>query len=236
MPTNEMLERVDQYCERLSKALAEAPAAERDEIVEDVRQHVLERIDAEGLVTADALDSILQAVGDPEDLAEEYRMQAMLRHAATSASPLVLLKTTMRWATKAAVGLIASIITLAGYGCAAVFYLSAFLKPLFPSRIGLWLAPQHGVTFGYWDGRLSHTELYGISLRPPASFVLGTLGPTDGPVTDLLGIWLVPVALVCGVFAMLATTLFARLLIRHFAPRRFPSPRHALVTASRSLG
>lgn len=233
MLTDDILQLIDQYCGRLRKALAEAPAAERDEIVEDVRQHVLERVGAEGQVTEQALESILRAVGDPDDLASEYRMHAMLRHAATTTSPLILLKTTIRWATTGTVGLIASLITLGGYGCAAVFYLSAFLKPFFPSRIGLWLRPQHSVTFGYWDGRLSQTELYGISLRPPASFVLGTLGPTDGPVNDLLGIWLVPVALVCGVFVMLATTLFARWFIRHFVhSHRLPSPRsHSLMTA-----
>ncbi len=233
MLSDDMLQAIDHYCERLRKALAKAPAAERDEIVEDVRHHVLERVDAEGHVTGQALDAVLRAVGDPNDLASEYRMHAMLRHASASRSPLILLNTTIRWATTGVVGMTAAVITLVGYGCAAVFYLSAFLKPFFPSRIGLWLGPRHTVTFGYWNGRLSETEVYGISLRPPASFVLGTLSPTDGPVRDLLGIWLVPVAVVCGVFAMLATTLFARWFIGRFAhSHRLPSPRqHSLTTA-----
>ncbi len=133
---------------------------------------------------------------------------------------------TLRWAATSVVGVMAFLATVIGYGCGTVFFLSAFLKPMFPSRIGLWLAPQHTLCFGYWNGQVSGTVLYGISVRPPA-FVLGTLGPTDGPVRELLGAWLSPVAVFCGVLCFLATSLVARWFIARFKPRR-NGVRHSL--------
>jgi hypothetical protein len=117
-------------------------------------------------------------------------------------------------------GVVAFLATVIGYGCSTVFFLCAFLKPMFPSRIGLWLASRHTVCFGYWNGHLSGTELYGISVRPPASFVLGTLGPTDGPVRELLGAWLSPLGVLCGVLSFLVTSLIARWLIRRFSQNK----------------
>jgi len=181
----------------------------------NVRSHILERVEAEG----QDVGAILQAVGDPKHLASEYETQALLRHAVKSQSPWVLLRTTRRWAMTGVAGTVAFLVTLVGYGSATVFYLCALLKPLFPSRIGLWLAPQQTLTFGYWNGRLSGTELYGVSVRPPGSLVLGTLGPTDGPVRELLGYWVVPVGVVGGVLLVLATTLVTRWLVVRFGQR-----------------
>jgi HAAS len=215
MSTDRAMAAVNQYVARLQKAFAHVPSAERDELVEEVRSHVLERIAAEPHVTEDVVSGILRAVGDPEELASQHGTQDMLRRAATSRSPWVLLTSTVRWATTGIAGVIALFVTLTGYGCAAVCYLCVLLKPLFPARIGLWLSAEHFATLGYWDGRFSGTHVYGISVRPPVSFVLGTLGPT-GPVRELLGPWLIPVAFLGGGLFVVATTLLTRRFIRRF--------------------
>jgi len=220
MPTDDVMNAIDQYCNRLWKALHKVPSPDRDEIVREVRGHILERLEAEPRVTEQVLTEILRAVGDPTELASEYRTQAVLRQARHSKSPWSLLRATLRWAATSVIGVVAFLATVMGYGCATAFFLCAFLKPMFPSRIGLWLAPQHTLCFGYWNGRLSGTELYGISVRPPASFVLGTLGPTDGPVRELLGAWLSPMGVLCGVLCFLATSLIARWLIRRFSQNK----------------
>lgn len=214
------MEAVNQYLARLQRAFDHLPSAERDEMVEEVRSHVLERIEAEPHVTEQVVNEILRAVGDPKELASQHKTETMLRRAVRSKSPWVLLRGTLRWATTGTAGVIALFVTLTGYGCAAVCYLSVFLKPFFPARIGLWLRPEHTLTLGYWDGRLSGTEVYGISVRPPASFVLGTLGPTEGPVRELLGPWLLPVGLLCGGLFVVGTTLLTRWFIRRFGPRK----------------
>jgi uncharacterized membrane protein len=220
MPTDDVMDAIDQYCNRLWKALHKVPSPDRDEIVREVRGHILERLEAEPRVTEQVLTEILRAVGDPTELASEYRTQAVLRQARHSKSPWALLRATLRWAATSVIGVVALLATVMVYGCATAFFLCAFLKPMFPSRIGLWLAPQHTLCFGYWNGRLSGTELYGISVRPPASFVLGTLGPTDGPVRELLGPWLSPMGVLCGVLCFLATSLITQWLIRRFTQNR----------------
>lgn len=206
---------VDQYCGRLRKALRAVPSVERDEIVEEVRAHLLERIESERHLTEEAVGEVIGAAGDPEELAREYEMQAMLRQAASTRSPWLLLQTTARWARTGGTGIAAFLVTLVGYGCGLVFYLSALLEPFFPSRFGLWSAAGRRLCFGYWDGRLSG-EMYGVCIARPASFVLGTLGPTDGPIRELLGFWLIPIGVICGALLLFATTLFARWFIRRF--------------------
>ncbi len=218
---------VEQYLERLRKALGRMPAAEREELVEEIRSHILERLEAQSPITEQALFEILAAVGDPGGLAAQYKTEAMLRRAATTRSPWVLLRTTLRWATTGVAGFVAFSVTLFGYGCATVAYLCALLKPVFPARIGLWLDPQSTLTLGYRATRLA-AETYGISVRPPAFFVLGTLGPTDGPARELLGPWLFPVTLLLGVFCVFVTTVFVRWYIRRFGPRRFRRATPAL--------
>jgi uncharacterized membrane protein len=212
--------RIEEYLEHLRKALGEVPAPERDEIVEEIRSHIAGRIEAEGGMQEQVINQILRAVGDPKELASEYKTEAILRRAAKSKSPWVLLRSTLRWAMTGIVGFIAFALTLTGYGCAAVCYLCALLKPIFPARIGLWLGPEHTLTLGYWNGRFSATEVYGIAVRPPASFGLGTLSATQGPVRELLGGWLFPVALLCGLLFVMATTSFTRWSISKFGERR----------------
>jgi uncharacterized membrane protein len=226
MSTDRITAAVDRYLARLREGLRHVPAAERDDLVEEVRSHVRERIDAERQATEEVVNGILRAVGDPGELASQYETESMLRRAARSRSPWVMLRSALRWATTGIAGVVALGVTVTGYGCAAVCYLCALLKPLFPARIGLWLRPGHALTLGYWDGRSAGTEVYGISVRPPLSFVLGTLGPTEGPVRELLGPWLFPVAFLCAGLCVVVTTVLMRRLIRRFGPPRTnTSPR-----------
>jgi len=223
--TNSVTESVDEYCKRLGKALRNVPTPEREDFVREVRSHILERVEAEPEVTAAVLSKIFRAVGEPKELASEYRTQAMLREATRSGAqwilrPWVLLRATLRWAVTSIAGLVAFFVTVIGYGFAVVFYLCALLKPIFPTHIGLWLAAQHTVSLGYWNGQLSGAEVYGMSLRPPISFILlGTLGPTGGPIRELLGYWIIPIGFLCGALFFLATSMLTRWFIARFNRR-----------------
>ncbi len=211
---------VDQYLARLRSALGDVPSAERDDIVQEIRSHILERIETEGHATEQVVDRILRAIGDPDELASQHKTESMLRRAATSKSPWLLLRTTLRWATTGMAGVIALIVTSAGYGSAAVCYLCGLLKPIFPDRVGLWLGADRTIALGYRARHFSATEVHGISVRPPASFVLGTLGTTEEPVRELLGPWLFPVTFLCGLLFVIATTWFARWFIRKFGRQK----------------
>jgi uncharacterized membrane protein len=226
--------RIAEYLANFRKALGGVPAAEKDELIEEMRSHIVDRVADEAQVTGDVVSRVLSAVGDPKELASQYKTEAILRQAARSKSPWVLLRSTLRWATTGIAGFVAFTVTLAGFGCAAVCYLCALLKPIVPARVGLWISPEHTLTLGYWNGRLSGTEIYGISVRQPVSFVLGTLSSTNGPVREILGAWLFPVSLLAGVVFVIATTYFTRWYIRKFGWRRSSHsllPRQSLSTS-----
>ena len=212
--------RIAEYLANFRKALAGVPATEKDELIEEMRSHIVERVATEGQVGGDVISRVLSAVGDPKELASQYRTEALLRQAASSRSPWVLLRSTLRWGTTGIAGFVALVVTLAGYGCAAACYLCALLKPIFPARIGLWLSPEHTLTLGYWNGRLLGTEVYGIAVRPPISFGLGTLSSTNSPVREILGAWLFPVSLLVGLLFVMVTSHFTSWSIRKFGLRR----------------
>ena len=72
---NEREERalVERYLDRLSRALADVPAEARRELLEDVRGHIDEAWAAEPDRSREALQAILQRLGEPEALAAEER-------------------------------------------------------------------------------------------------------------------------------------------------------------------
>ncbi len=140
---------IDRYLETLRSALDDVPPSERHEVVEEIRTHILERIEQAGEVSESGASEILRAVGDPKELAAQYKTEVMLRRAVRSKSPWLLLNTTLRWSLTGFTGLIAFLLTVMGYGSATVCYLCAVLKPLFPSKIGLWVGPELMLTLGY---------------------------------------------------------------------------------------
>jgi uncharacterized membrane protein len=205
---------VDGYCARLRAALGRLPAGQREDFVQEMRSHVLERAREEEPLTRDGLAGILERLGDPRELAAAYELDALLDRAEGSRSPGLLLRASLRWARTGLAGLGVFVLTTAGYGCALVCYVCAVLEPFFPTRFGLWQGVGSRLTFGFWSGRLGD-EVYGIAVQP-GSFVLGTLGPAEGPLRDVLGMWIVPIGLVLGAALGLGTTFASRSLIRRF--------------------
>ena len=82
---------------------------------------------------------------------------------------------------------------LTGYMFSFSFYALAFLKPVFPDRVGLWMDPADPTTF-----RMG-MELY----APP-------------PQHEILGPWFMLVSLLLGSLCVVATTRFVRRLIRKY--------------------
>jgi uncharacterized membrane protein len=220
MSADAVREIVERYLAELRSALGRLPDAERDDVVAEIRSHVLERIGPEA--NAASVREVLQAVGEPRELAAQYATQALLRRAVRSRSPWLLLRTTFRWATTGIAGVIAFLLTVTGYGAALVFLLCAFLKPFLPAQIGLWLGSDAALTLGYWNGRLP-AEAFGMSLGPPGLFCVACqVGPRDGPLQDVLGVWLIPISIVAGMLCAVVTTYLVRRLIGRFGLRRRP--------------
>lgn len=183
--------RIDSYLMSLRRCLGELPPEEVNEILREIRGHILERAEAGGELTNEKLVSILRALGRPEDIAPLYHADAMVARARTSFSPVLILKTVMRWAMMSVAGFGTFLLGLIGYALALGFLTAAIMKPIFPDSVGLWAV--NGV-------------------------VLGVLSsPPEGP--ELLGWWIIPVGLVLGASLLVGTTHFLRWALR-FAGRR----------------
>jgi uncharacterized membrane protein len=184
--------RIDAYLMNLRRSLGELPAEDVNDILREIRGHILERAEAAGELTDEEIVAILRALGKPEDIGPLYQAEAMVARARASFSPTLILRTVLRWAMKSAVGFAVFIVGLTGYGMALSFLVSALMKPIFPDHVGAWLG----------DG----------------GFSMGMMVPAPHR-TEILGWWIIPIGLVAGTLLIIATTRFLRWMLR-FAARR----------------
>ncbi len=174
---------IEVYVARLRKALAGLSVAEREDIVEEIRTHVRDRI-AESSLT---VPETLARLGPPEELARDYSSGALVRRARSSFSPWTILKASFRWAMTGIHGFAVFLIAFVGYIMGASFVLAGLLKPLFPDRTGLWIGPD---TFG---------------------FGYRAEGVSDAH--ELLGPWFTQISIGLGVLLFILTTMVVRKLL-----------------------
>jgi uncharacterized membrane protein len=195
MITPDLQTRIDSYLMHLRRSLGELPPEEINDILREIRGHILERAESTGELTNEKLVAILKALGEPEDIGPLYQAEAMVARARSSFSPALILRTVVRWAMVSVAGFVTFIVGLTGYAAGLAFLVCAILKPMFPAQIGAW-------SDGY-------------------NFSIGTV---DGPhSTELLGWWLIPVCLIASAAFLVLTTRFMRWMLR-FAIRRRASP------------
>jgi len=177
-------QRVDIYLARLERALGGVAPPERNEIVREIRAHILDSVagstDAQG-----ATDRVLRLLGAPEDLANRYAAESLFTRARYSFSPWLLLRTSWRWAKLGMRGMAAFFLAMFGYGLALGLTISVFAKPFVP-EVGLWLGRE------------------GLNVGVPSHRALNH---------ELLGHWFVPVIAVCAFAAAIGTTHALRWLI-----------------------
>lgn len=176
---------IDRYLLRFRLALT--GMQEKEELVSEIRSHIVERLEDTSRPMEEIVERTLSGLGAPEILATRYRTEGLLERASSTMSPLLLLRATMRWAMTGIRGFFAFWVLFVGYFTAGAFYIAAILKPFFPDNVGLYWGPDN----------------YGIEVRfdpPPAS-------------TELLGMWFPPVALALGCLCIIGTTKFVRWMI-----------------------
>lgn len=175
---------IEQYLSRLGSSLQSVPPPEREDIVREIRAHIMDS--AGPAPDAAAIQQVLRALGTPEELGERYQTEFVLARASRSFAPWVLMRTAGRWAMISLRGFTAFLIGMVGYSLGIVLYVTALLKPLLP-RIGLWV------------GR--------------GTVEIGTPGSQAG-LHEVLGPYYIPVAFVAGFGAFLGTTQALRWLMR----------------------
>ena len=184
--------RIDSYLMNLRRSLGELPPEDVNDILREIRGHILERAEASGELTNERLVQILKELGRPEDIGPLYQADAFISRARSSFSPGLIIRTTLRWAMMSFLGFVSFILGLFGYGVALGFLLTALIKPFDPDRVGAWVPHSGGLTIGTSNMPMSE---------------------------ELLGWWIIPVGLIVAAVFFIATTRFLRWMLR-FAARR----------------
>jgi hypothetical protein len=188
-------QKIEAYLGRLRQLLRGMNSEDANEIVEELRSHIADKVAASGQVTAAGVDAALVLLGAPEDLATQYTTDALLARAEVSRSPLRILESLFRWASLSVAGFLVLLTSIVGYFLGGALMLCAVLKTIHPQSGGLWAFPNG-----------ADTEL---SLR------LGFGTPPPGG-RDLLGWWIVPVGLIVGCGLVMLTTRLALWCFRQY--------------------
>jgi uncharacterized membrane protein len=182
--------RIDSYLMNLRRSLGELPPEEVNDILREIRGHILERAEAAGELSDEKLVAILKVLGKPEDIGPLYQAEAMVARARSSFSPALIFRTVMRWSMMSALVFLVFLVGLTGYSLGIGFLACSALKPIFPEHVGAWVG-DGGFSMGFMDAASR---------------------------TEILGWWIIPVGLVGGAVSIIATTRFLRWMLR-FAPR-----------------
>ena len=191
-PRNEQAA-IDSYLMNLRRCLGQLPSEEVNDILREIRGHILERAEATGEMTDANIVAILKALGKPEDIAPLYHSEALVARARSSFSPVLIVQTVFRWATISIAGFVTFMAGLVGYCLGFGLLITALLKPFSPDRVGLWI--------------------YG------GNFELGMR--TTAAAGEILGWWIIPLGLLLGALFLVLTTRLLRWALR-FASRRLP--------------
>ncbi len=189
-PVPESDPRIDKYLARVRAALRGIPERETQDIVSELRSHISEIAGGDG----SRMDEALKSLGDPVDLAKTYRAESQMVQAECSGSPLVILQG-LRHASRSTIGRVsATALYFFGYISMGTLWIEAFDKLFAPSRIGLWYTPGNlrSLTWVTGDGRAP------VGAR------------------ELLGWWLVPIALAGGWIVKVVADRIAQWWIRRY--------------------
>jgi hypothetical protein len=162
---------LERYLARMRVALRGLPEREIDDILRELRSHVEELAEHE----ASGVPAALHSLGDPVDLAQTYRSENHIVRAQCSGSPLVILQGLRSASGGTAERLTLTALYVLGYFGMGLLWAGALEKLAAPSRGGFWYVP----------GDLTSATLL-VGGNPPAG------------ARELLGWWVVPIALVAG--------------------------------------
>lgn len=181
--------KIETYLERVRIAMRELPAGEVEDVLRELRSHIADLSGSDDL----KVDTALQSLGDPVELARKYNADHEMARAECSGSPLAILLG-LRHTNKTHLGQRALTALYAfGYFVAFGFVAMAIEKALSPAKVGLWYTPGN-----IWSLRwVTHGD-----------------GPANG--RELLNWWFVPLTLLIGWLLRYGTDRIALWWIRRY--------------------
>lgn len=152
---------VEVYLAALRKQLAGLLTEDVAEILRELRGHIADRAaESDAGRNGTPVEQILRELGTPEEIGSLYRADALVAHARAGFSPALIIRTTIRWATRTALGFVAFLAGVVGYAVGASLVVCAIMKPFLPTYVGLWINP-HGMVLGAEVPRPHGQELLG---------------------------------------------------------------------------
>ena len=177
---------LDAYMSSLRSHLGPMTLNDREDILREIGAHIRDSVEQDGV----PLQRVLQRLGSADELAAQYRDGLLIRKASRSISPILLLRASLRLATKGVSGIVVFFVAMFGYLIGGGMVLSAFAKCIFPAHTGVWMRNGELISSG---------TLFGI---PPA------------PAHEIAGWWYLPAALTLGSLLLLLTTFIIRTSLR----------------------
>ena len=176
------------YLRRLRAGLAPLPESEREEIVRETAAHLLDRLEVDGATASPG--GALGELGEPEAYAARFVSNYHISSALASGSPIALASQVLRLLGTSAWAFCGGTVVLIFYAFAFAMLAVAVAKPIVPSQAGLFLGPGGEFSLGIID---------------PASRV---------GAREVLGYWLIPLALIAGVLLLLLAKRLSRVFLR----------------------
>ena len=185
---------LEDYLQKLKEVLKPLPEKERDEIVLEIKGHIQERMAQSSQAESDieALKNALTRLGKPEEYAFEFVTDYLLSKGIERKHAGMIFKGLLRWGCNTLVGFFYSLFFFVSYLISVSFVFVGIMKPIFPEQVGFFLR----------DGRF---ENFGL-----------IMGVTDNPnMQEVLGYWIIPIALVIGIAWFFVTTWLLKKVIRN---------------------
>jgi hypothetical protein len=191
---------IDSYLNELSTQLQAAPPEDTRDFIEEIRSHILEAATNDGQLDAATVSAALADLGPAPVLAANYIKQNVSMPTGLSSFRLVEPRRNFargRHGVLRAVRLFLALIVACG--CAAVSVVCVISKIFHPGRAGLW-------RFGSDEFSL-HLGLRPDFVPPPVS-------------QELLGWYIVPLALLIGILSLVAANQIVRRSLRQLRLNR----------------
>jgi acetyltransferase-like isoleucine patch superfamily enzyme len=175
---------LDDYIKQLGWSLSKLPAQDREEIIQEVQVHLLDRLETSE--TVEEFRQTLQEFGPPEEYARSFLENYEVSVALASASPWQILQQNFRMIGRRSSAVLPLLVISFLYILSVCLLLIGLLKPLFPKHIGLW-ATSNPLTFHF-----------GVNLEPI-------------PSQEVLGYWIIPLAILLGAALFMVTARLSHL-------------------------
>ena len=180
---------LDCYLDQVRRQLGGLPKGEVDEILAELRSHVLDKVD--GAPTPQRVEAAIEALGGPREVARLNLTERVAATLETNRSAWRVFGAIGRLAGLSLYGFFALLVSLFGYAAAAGFLLTAIVKPFMPEHAGLWRIPTPDGSYDY------------------------SIGTTDAPQGyELLGWWIIPIGVAVGLLLAWLTWRFGLFSVR----------------------